>query len=102
MGCCNQNNTLTAEQLYGVYPETPCAAITVDLLQIYKNMINCYLTYKLWEKINSSQAELEGAHSYLEGFIAQKMADPNDCEGIGSLILVRMLVDRIVKIGACL
>lgn len=102
MACCGNTEPLTPQQKYGVRPGTPCEAITVDLLTLYKNKIDCYLTYKLWNNIQSTQAELENASMYLQAFISQKMADPTNCAGIDDLWIVRQIVDKIVILGACL
>lgn len=102
MGCCNGNIILSPEVRYGVSEETPCEAITVDLLRLYKDKIDCYLKYKLWGNINSSQIELENAVMYLSGFISQKELDSSNCSGIENLWIVRQIVDKIVKFGACL
>lgn len=102
MACCGASDILSPEQKYGVLPGTPCEAITVDLLNLYKNKIDCYLTYKLWGNIQSSQAELENANMYLQGLISQKLEDPGNCTGIENLWIVRQLVDKIIIVGACL
>lgn len=101
MSCC-KTEILPPEEQFGVLVSTPCASITVDLLQVYKRGIDCYLQYRIWDKIGSNEAELLGAQEYLQDFINQKITDPNDCTGIEFLYLVRVLVDKIIKVGACL
>ena len=79
-----------------------CSAITVDLLRTYKRPIDCYLQHDLFAQIGSTQEELTNASEYLLKFIHQKQEDPDDCEGIESLAIIRSLVDRIIKKGICL
>jgi len=98
---CDKTN-LTEEQIYGVADGTPCEAITVDLLQTYKRPIECYLRYKIWNSIESTKEELESAVSYLDTFIANKIVNPANCEGLESLYLIRSLVDKMLKKGVCL
>lgn len=102
MACCGGSITLSDQERFGVYTSTPCTAITVDLLQVYKRGIDCYLRNKLWSRINSNEQEMLSAESYLQDFIDRKIADPNDCTGIESLYLIRVLFDKIVKIGVCI
>jgi hypothetical protein len=102
MGCCDPNTNITEQQRFGFVEGTPCEAITVDLLELYKRKIDCYLLYKLWVNIQSTKEELEGAQTYLQNFIDQKVADPSDCTGVESLYIVRALVDKIIRVGACL
>jgi hypothetical protein len=103
MGCCPGSSLYaTDEQKYGVAENTPCDMITVDLLNMYKNPIDCYVQYKLWANIGSSEAELLAAQSALNTLIAQKEADENNCEGIAALVMIRVIVDKIIKKGACL
>lgn len=101
MACCSETN-LTPQEIFGVSPDTPCTSIGIDLLKVYQRPIDCYLKYKLWETIESTELELQNATEYLQGLIDQKTADPNDCRGIEILWLVRVLVDRIIKRGVCL
>lgn len=103
MGCCpGSDPNITPQEQFGVVIGTPCTAITVDLLQIFKKMIDCYIQYGLWGKIGSSEEELTNARDYLQNFITQKIADPNDCTGVEMLYIVRQIADKIIKKGACL
>lgn len=100
---CNcQNLPLTEEEQYGVYQDAPCSAITVDLLQMYKNPIDCYINYKLWGVIDMNEAQLYNMSSILQVLIEQKISDPNNCTGIEQLAHIRATVDKIVKRGVCL
>jgi hypothetical protein len=100
--CDGIQPNLTDEEIYGQIAGTPCSAITVDLLKVYQKPVNCYLNYKLWGNVGSSEGELQNVASLLEVMIGQKIADPNDCTGMESLVEIRSLVDRIVKKGVCL
>lgn len=98
---CGQQ-VLTEEEQYGVYANTPCTAITVDLLQMYKNPIDCYINYKLWGVIDMNESQLSTLSGQLQVLINQKISDPNNCDGIEHLAHIRSTVDKIVKRGVCL
>lgn len=98
---CDDNN-LTPEQQYGMSAGTPCETITVDLLRLYLRPIKCYLKYKMWDRIGSNEQELISAKEYLDDFIARKSADPADCTGVESLVLIRVIVAKMVNLGVCL
>jgi hypothetical protein len=102
MGCCPGTSYATEEQKFGVIPTTICSSITVDLLELYKRPIDCYLTYHLWNEIGSSELELQNAAAFLQKFINMKTADEEDCSEIASLSIVRSIVDKIIKKGICL
>lgn len=102
MGCCNSTEAIPPLVQFGHNPATPCSAITVDLLNVYKSRIECYLKYGLWFNISSSEEEMNAANAHIDQMVERKLIDPNDCTGIESIVLIRMLVDRIIKLGACL
>lgn len=102
MGCCDNGKYATDEEKYSVVPNTPCGAISIDLLNMYLRPITCYLQYRLWTSIGSTEMELVNAKIYLLGFIDQKKADPENCEGMESLAIIRVIVDKIIKKGVCL
>jgi len=93
---------MTDDEIYGVGTGTPCSAITVDLLKVYKKPVDCYLNFKLWGNVGSSEGELQNISSLLDIMIGQKIGNPNDCTGMESLVIIRSIVDRIVKKGVCL
>jgi hypothetical protein len=100
--CDGIQPVLTEQEMYGVIAGTPCEAITVDLLKTYKKPLDCYLQYKMWGNVGSSEGELVNATNLLDIMIGQKIANPSDCTGIESLYLIRSIVDKIVKKGVCL
>lgn len=102
MSCCGGGAPIEDSERFGIAQNTPCQAITVDMLGIYKKNIDCYVQHKLWTNITSTEAEMTSAQTYLQGMITQKMADPNDCTNIESLYLVRLLVHKIILGGVCL
>lgn len=101
MGCCPTKH-YTDEERFGVLPNTQCSAITVDMLLMFKKPIDCYVKHGLWGEVGSSEEEMNSAVSYLEGFIAQKQLDEENCEGLESLAIIRSIVDKIIKKGICL
>lgn len=103
MSCCGgSTESLPPVVVYGFTEGTPCNSITADLLNLWKGKIDCYLRHGLWGKINSNEEELTIAQSYLAEMIDRKIADPNDCEGLDTIHLVRAIIDKIVKVGVCL
>ena len=102
MGCCGGGLPIDDSARFGVVQDTPCTAITVDMLSIYKKNVDCYVMHKLWNNIGSTEAEMQAAQTYLQTMISQKIADPNDCTNIESLYLVRLLVHKIILGGVCL
>lgn len=100
--CDGIQPNLTDEEIYGQVAGTPCSAITVDLLQVYRKPIQCYLNHKLWVNVGSSEGELQNVTALLDIMISQKIGNPNDCTGMESLVTIRSLVDRIVRKGVCL
>jgi hypothetical protein len=100
--CDGIQPNMTDDEIYGAVTGTPCSAITVDLLKVYKKPVDCYLNFKLWGNVGSSEAELHNISSLLDIMIGQKIGNPNDCTGMESLVLIRSVVDKIVKKGVCL
>lgn len=101
MGCCD-GTILSDEERFKVYSNTPCGAITVDMLIMYRRPIECYLQYGLWGKIGSTEEELTLAVEYLTNFINQKNIDDENCEGLDKLPIIRLIIDKIFKAGICL
>lgn len=102
MSCCPATLYPTDQQRYGVVPDTPCGSISIDLLNMYKRPIDCYIKYGLAYQIQSTPEELESASLFLQGFMDQKAVNQEDCTGIEMLPIIRSLVNRIVKKGVCL
>lgn len=99
---CGCENELTEDQRFGVPQDAPCDSISIGLLEMYKNPIDCYLKNKLWSQIGSTSEEMQAASDYLAGLIAQKTADPENCEGVQNLLNVRKMMHLILNKGICL
>lgn len=99
---CGCDNELTEEQRFGVPQDAPCDSISIELLQMYKNPIDCYLKNRLWSQIGSTSEEMQAASDYLAVLIQQKIADPQNCEGVQNLLNIRKMMHLILNKGLCL
>jgi hypothetical protein len=85
-----------------VIGDTPCSAITIDLLRTYQRPILCVIEKELWLHVQSSVEEMKAANQVIENLIEIKEKDSGSCEGTASLAIIRTLVGKIVQLGLCI
>lgn len=100
--CSCTGGPSTDEERFKIMEGTPCEAITIDLLMMFKNPIDCYLQHKLWANIGSSEEEMQAASNWIANFINQKNEDNFDCNNLSELIVIRIMFSKILNLGVCL
>jgi hypothetical protein len=99
---CDNNALLTDEQKYAINAVDPCSFISIEVLEMYRRPMECYLQYGLQNSIGYTQEQIEDFVAYLNQLIAIKQLDPNACGDFEQLPAVRAALNVILNKGICL
>lgn len=103
-GCFENNNLAYRGYIPGniqVLSHGDCAGVTIDLLNMYKRLIDCAVTHSLYTQIDVSQADINNAKLLLTAWITAKELDPASCEHQTQLPIVQFIINKIVAYGQC-
>lgn len=108
-GCapCGQNQAY-ASPINGVMiggnasiSHADCEGVTIDLLTMFLNLIQCVRIHKIYNQVNVTNSEIQAFEESLIDWIAKKQVDPATCEHHEKLPLLQSIINRIVTFGQC-
>jgi len=78
----------------------PCEAVTVEILQMIKKPLDCYIENGFFDR-GISEVELRTAQSNVIAWIESKVIDPASCEHQEKLAGLQELMQKIYQNGYC-
>lgn len=106
-GCPGNTQTINTGRTYvsggpvQVLSHGTCEGITIDLLNMYKRLVDCVISHSLYTQVSVSQAEINQAKALLITWISAKEIDPASCEHQEKLPLLQLIINKIVAFGQC-